>query len=70
MTSLWNYDNIVLQSEITMKGGVIIKTKQTTLRMPENLSSILKETSTKKRLCQNSLILNILWEWVEKNIEN
>ena len=53
-----------------MEGGVIIKTKQTTLRMPEDLSSILKKVSTQKGLCQNSLILNILWEWAEKYIEN
>ena len=38
--------------------------------MPERLSILLKEASTQKGLCQNSLILNILWEWTENHIEN
>ena len=41
-----------------------------TLRLPNNLIEDLKNQANRQGISINALILNILWEWVEKNIEN
>ena len=41
-----------------------------TLRLPNNLIEKLKNQANRQGISINALILNILWEWVEKNIEN
>ena len=37
-----------------------------TLRMPKKLSNILKEFAREEGHTQNSLILQILWDWEKK----
>lgn len=37
-----------------------------TVRAPDNLQTILKELATEQGLTRNALILQILWEWVER----
>lgn len=38
-----------------------------TVRAPEDLKKILKDIAQKKGMPRNSLVLQILWEWAEKN---
>lgn len=40
-----------------------------TVRAPEDLQKILKDIAKKKGMPRNSLVLQILWEWAEKNVE-
>ena len=41
-----------------------------TLRLPNNLIECLRKEANKQGVSINALILNILWEWVEKNSKN
>lgn len=41
-----------------------------TLRLTNNLIEDLRKEANKQGVSINALILNILWEWLEKNIEN
>lgn len=39
-----------------------------TVRMPNELKEFLKDSASKQGLTRNSLVLQILWEWVNKNV--
>ena len=41
-----------------------------TLRLPKNLIEDLRKEASEQGSSINALILNILWEWAEKYIEN
>lgn len=41
-----------------------------TLRLPKNLIEDLRKEASEQGFSINALILNILWEWAEKYIEN
>lgn len=41
-----------------------------TVRAPDNLQKALKDVAKDKGLTRNALILQILWEWLEKNMES
>ena len=45
-----------------MSTEIVVKT----LRMPKKLSNILKEFAREEGHTLNSLILQILWDWVKK----
>ena len=51
---------------LTSEGGdIIIKIKQTTLRLPTKLFDVLHKQAKAKGLTLNALLLHILWEWVD-----
>lgn len=55
---------------IYMKGGVKYMTKKTarfTFRLPKPLLEKLKKEAETKGVSLNSLILEILWQWIKEN---
>ncbi|WP_143597249.1 ribbon-helix-helix protein, CopG family [Tyzzerella sp. An114] len=38
-----------------------------TIRVPEDLQKILKDIAQKRGMSRNSLVLQILWQWEQKN---
>ena len=47
-----------------MKGNA--KMTIMTVRAPDELQSKLKQYANRQGLSRNSLVLHILWEWIEK----
>ena len=59
----------VRHDNIKQKGGVIYMTNDTarfTLRLPSELKERLTERSEKMGISLNSLVIQLLWQWLDE----